>query len=440
MAEEGGVIAQLFERNCQELLQEIFLYLDPESLHTSRQVSQRWNDFIREAVWGSQRGHRALERRLHNNWLTSEPRVFSVDYTDQMFFHYNKNALALDNKYLVVGLSHVGQGGAKVRDLATQEIVAHLPHQDSQGNDREVWCVQITQTWIITQGQEKALLWSRDNFQQVLTLDFQFNSCMETEDGLLFLAHHQSNILSLYKLKTNSFTPELIFEIEREGYPKFATIKDAPVLVREKRLFDYSGETDILIDQIHETEKRDEMGNTSTALYGIRGVIDYSFEAPHLAILTQEKIVDGDDDDDGDAFDIDVEEDVPHKLILKVFNIEKSRLLPLYSIDINKMEYRRNAIFLEYVSILLENNLIRVSSLDMILVFDATTIEDGDSVLTSMRKIPMDGSLPLEDSLVLFNKYLGVSKQQDTITQSQHFYIMIPISAPRKISTKSNFL
>ena len=143
MAEEGGIIAWLFERNCLELLQEIFLYLDPESLHNSRKTCQGWNNFISESVWGSQRGHRALEKRLHNNWLTSNPRVFSVDYTEQMFFHHNKSALALDNKYLVAGLSHVGQGGAKVIDLATQEVLADLPYQDSQ--DRGVRSVMITQ-------------------------------------------------------------------------------------------------------------------------------------------------------------------------------------------------------------------------------------------------------------------------------------------------------
>ena len=434
MTEKGGIIAWLLERNCQELLQEIFLYLDPESLHNSRQVCQQWNDFITESVWGSQRGHRALERRLHNNWLTSEPRVLSVDYTEQMFFHHNKSALALDNKYLVAGLSHVGQGGAKLIDLATQEVVAHLPHQDSQ--DRGVRSVMITQSWIITQGREKAILWSRDSFQQVLALDLTVNSCLETEGGLLYFAaqHHLplNNMLSLYKLKTDSmyqeFTPELIFEREGKGSIKFGTNKDIPVLVNE-RLFETGGRA-FLIDQIHETEEKVEVMNPITAKNtlvffitsdGIRDVIDYSFKSPHLAILTLEKSSDEDDEDEdednSEDEDTDEEEDLPHKIILKVFNIERSTSLPLYSIDIDEIECPMDNIILEDVTILVENNLIRVSTPGKIFVLDSTTIEDGDSVLTSMTEILMDGGVgPLEESLVLFNKFLGVRKQQDTIT------------------------
>lgn len=277
MTEEGGIVARLLERNCQELLQEIFLYLDPASLHISRQVCQRWNDFISQTVWGSQRGIRAQERRLHYSWLTSEPRLFSVDYTDQMFFHHKKSSLALDNKYLVAGLSHVGQGGAKVIDLATQEIVAHLPHQDTQ--DRGVRSVMITRSWIITQGKEKSLLWSRDTFQQVLSLEFSvqssaLQSSMETEIGQLYLALVKAFpfMLSLYRIKDNSeskeLTPELIMERERKGSFKFGTNKDLPVLVNEQRLF---GGTTFQIDQIHETEVR----NTNIALDGMRDVIDY---------------------------------------------------------------------------------------------------------------------------------------------------------------------
>ena len=167
--------------------------------------------------------------------------------------------------------------------------------------------------------------------------------------------------------------------------------------------------------------------------------IDYSFKYPHLAILTQEKSYDkddnededeedGDDDDDDDDDDEDEDDDydddddkgdddVPHKFILKVLSMERSTLVPLYSIDIDETECRIDQIILEDVTILLENNLIRVSTPGMIFVFDATTIEDRDSVLTSKTEIPMDGGVrAFEETLVLFNKFLGVRKQQDTIT------------------------
>ena len=122
----GAGICDLFQQNCTEILQRIFLYLDPASLHKSRQVSPQWNSFILSSVWGSKPGLRTLQRRLHHNWLNTDPEVFSVDYTEQMFFHRQDEALALSDDCLVVGLSEVGEGGAKVIDLGTHEILAPI--------------------------------------------------------------------------------------------------------------------------------------------------------------------------------------------------------------------------------------------------------------------------------------------------------------------------
>ena len=88
-AEVDGMLAQemaagvvgfsdLFQKNCTEILQKIFLYLDPRSLHKSRQVCQQWNDFILSSVWGSKSGFNSLQRRLHYNWLNSDPERLNV--------------------------------------------------------------------------------------------------------------------------------------------------------------------------------------------------------------------------------------------------------------------------------------------------------------------------------------------------------------------------
>ena len=55
----------LFQKNLTDILQKIFLYLDPRSLHKSRQVCQQWNDFILSSVWGSRSCFSSLQRRLH---------------------------------------------------------------------------------------------------------------------------------------------------------------------------------------------------------------------------------------------------------------------------------------------------------------------------------------------------------------------------------------
>ena len=99
-------------------------------------------------------------------------------------------------------------------------------------------------------------------------------------------------------------------------------------------------------------------------------------------------------------------------MILKVWNIERSPSSPLYSIDIYETD--PNFDFITNVTILLENNLIRVSCPFKIFVFDLTTIEDRDSVHKSRREFTMN--VVNEDTVVSFNEFLGVSKQQDTIT------------------------
>ena len=83
----GAGICDLFQRNCTEILQRIFLYLDPASLHKSRQVCPQWNSFILSSVWGSKPELRTLQRRLHHNWLNTDPEVFRLDLTD----FYTKN-------------------------------------------------------------------------------------------------------------------------------------------------------------------------------------------------------------------------------------------------------------------------------------------------------------------------------------------------------------
>ena len=429
MAEEGGITARLFERNCQELLQEIFLYLDPESLHTARQVCQGWNDFIRESVWGSQRGHRALERKLHNNWLSSESRVFTADYLETNEWHPYHTAVAIDNKYLVEGLDE----DAMVIDIATKELVTHLPHKpfthlgldETTENKTGVWFVMITKSWIITQRKESAILWSKETFQQVLILDLPIEESsellsMETDGGELYLAHSPPFIFnhgegtwnsprtSLYKLNNDSdeFSLEMIFDRKRGNSSKFGNNKDRPVLVTWKDT-EIHEQVAFFIDQI------DGNGTEREVSTDYREDLDYSFLSPNLVVLSG-VVSHVDHDENG-------EEENRHKLILEVWNVERSPL-PLYSIDLDQ-----DLIDIDSGLILLQDNLIRVSMRmpGKIFVLDATTIEDRESVKNSRREIEipdviMSGQVfdndARDDDLILFNKFLGVWKYRQTIT------------------------
>ena len=44
-----------------------------------------------------------------------------------MFINYN--SFDIDDKIIVCGLSDVGEGGAKVIDIESKEIIAHLDHR-----------------------------------------------------------------------------------------------------------------------------------------------------------------------------------------------------------------------------------------------------------------------------------------------------------------------
>ena len=233
---------------------------------------------------------------------------------------------------------------------------------------------------------------------------------METEGGLLYLARYQTfghpDRLSLYKLKktepkNQEFTLELILEREREDSTKFGTNKDIPVLVNKKRQFDSKLSlfgTAFVIDQFHETEEQVEVRSANIILSD--SIADYSFSSPHLAVLEVQ-------------YRDKYRSDHSWKLILKVWNIERSPSRgPLYSIIVDEVYSSLSTS--TNVTLLLQKNLIRVSRPGKIFVFDAKNIEDWYSVLNSRREFTMD--VVDEETVVLFNKFLGVSKQQDTIT------------------------
>ena len=62
------VLPHLFSMVPEEILQMIFLYLDPKSLKNSKQTCQQWKDVIDRRIWGSSSGRKVLNQRLVSNW------------------------------------------------------------------------------------------------------------------------------------------------------------------------------------------------------------------------------------------------------------------------------------------------------------------------------------------------------------------------------------
>ena len=101
----------------------------------------------------------------------------ACDFYDEMFVHKSRgwdsvaNSFDVDEKILVCGLSHVGEGGAKVIDVESRTIISHLDHQKACSGQRirklAVTDVVLTKNWIVTATEERVFAWSRDNYELV---------------------------------------------------------------------------------------------------------------------------------------------------------------------------------------------------------------------------------------------------------------------------------
>ena len=109
-----GIINKLFELNFDEILQKIFLNLDPLSLKNSKCVCSEWRQFITERLWNSKPARKQLQKRLINQWKFHDPFVTEYD-----FGMMGVSSLACDDDLIVCGYL---KGQAKVFDLATGEL------------------------------------------------------------------------------------------------------------------------------------------------------------------------------------------------------------------------------------------------------------------------------------------------------------------------------
>ena len=70
---EVYVLPRLFARGLEEILQSIFLYLDPQSLKNSKLTCTQWEEFIDRRIRGSLKARKILHRRLILNWRREDP-------------------------------------------------------------------------------------------------------------------------------------------------------------------------------------------------------------------------------------------------------------------------------------------------------------------------------------------------------------------------------
>ena len=69
----SDMISTFFAWDLDEVLQRIFLHLDPYSLKSSQQVSKQWNNFIKNRIWRSFSGRESILRRLKSQYFCKQP-------------------------------------------------------------------------------------------------------------------------------------------------------------------------------------------------------------------------------------------------------------------------------------------------------------------------------------------------------------------------------
>ena len=73
-----GLLCRLAARGQEEVLQAVFLLLEPRDLKACRCLSRGWNSFILERLWGSRGGRRRLETRARQMWRSSKATVMEL--------------------------------------------------------------------------------------------------------------------------------------------------------------------------------------------------------------------------------------------------------------------------------------------------------------------------------------------------------------------------
>jgi len=118
-----SIFCLLESHNLAFLIQEIFLYLDHDSLHQARQVCQDWNEFIMERIWRSRRGKVEMKKKLWRQWKKYEPHKREFEIDRKGFY------LAVDEK--IIGLGTL-DNKAVMLNLTTGEEVRHVECQDTE--------------------------------------------------------------------------------------------------------------------------------------------------------------------------------------------------------------------------------------------------------------------------------------------------------------------
>ena len=96
---DTDIFEKLFEWELEEILQKIFLFLDPEELKNARCTCNKWKEFIDRRIWKSPSGMLELNRKLISQWKNEKPEMCrSIQLRDPV------DSLVCDENILAIAL------------------------------------------------------------------------------------------------------------------------------------------------------------------------------------------------------------------------------------------------------------------------------------------------------------------------------------------------
>ena len=123
------IIQKLFAKGLEEVLQMIFLYLDPKSLKNSKLTCSQWKEFIDRRIWKSPSAKSVLQEKLLLNWKTKHFDEVPIQgkensYIDRMY---------CDNKVIVFRTGKLKERFVAICAYTLKKLYSFEPEPDLLG-------------------------------------------------------------------------------------------------------------------------------------------------------------------------------------------------------------------------------------------------------------------------------------------------------------------
>ena len=136
-----NVVPELFSKELEEILQKIFLFLDPKSLKNSKLTCSWWREFINTRISRSPSARNVLHGRLSANWKNGDQVKVSKVRLD-----FYPSIAVCDDAVMVFGDEDTGR--CRVLNSSIHELLydttLHPLHPLGIQNSKRWWMTKIT--------------------------------------------------------------------------------------------------------------------------------------------------------------------------------------------------------------------------------------------------------------------------------------------------------